>query len=391
MLQRSIVSRLAFLLAASLALASLPAASEPPPDMSYQGQLLDAQGVPKTGTVNIQIRIYEMMAPVAGETALFTEDHENVALDNGIFSIRIGTGMPVSGVFGPELFNATNRYLQVHINGERLSPRQPIGSVPYAFHSSSALDSEKLGGKTFDDIVAALPPGPQGPKGDIGPTGPKGAQGEPGDAGPIGFTGPPGQQGDVGPIGPMGDQGPQGEQGQTGETGPKGDPGAQGPRGKAALGANILDRTGQLIGRWQGGIGPISGDYGLQSTGAFTLNEALGLFIRVGEPYNPDPATMIGRCTLYFPTGDCSGQAYVHNHLAASLLLGPSGVLYESSPALPIALTTTQSYRDYDGTCYPDNGDPLVVDFVPASPFQRTLPFALPLERPFFLRPEVQP
>jgi len=83
-----------------------------------RGQLLDVQGVPKTGTVNIQIRIYEMMAPVAGETALFTEDHENVALDNGIFSIRIGTGMPVSGTFGPELFNATNRYLQVHINGE---------------------------------------------------------------------------------------------------------------------------------------------------------------------------------------------------------------------------------------------------------------------------------
>jgi len=26
--------------------------------------------------------------------------------------------MPVSGTFGPELFNATNRYLQVHINGE---------------------------------------------------------------------------------------------------------------------------------------------------------------------------------------------------------------------------------------------------------------------------------
>ena len=89
MLKRSIVSRLIFLLTTAFALASLPAASEPPPDMSYQGQLLDAQGVPKIGTVNIQIRIYEMMAPVAGEAALFTEDHENVALDNGIFSIRI--------------------------------------------------------------------------------------------------------------------------------------------------------------------------------------------------------------------------------------------------------------------------------------------------------------
>jgi hypothetical protein len=130
---------------AAMLLASLPAAAELPPDMSYQGQLLDAQGVPKTGTVNIQIRIYEMMAPVAGESPLFAEDHENVGLDNGIFSIRIGTGMPVSGTFGPELFNATNRYLQVHINSERLSPRQPIGSVPYSFQSNNAATLE---GKT---------------------------------------------------------------------------------------------------------------------------------------------------------------------------------------------------------------------------------------------------
>jgi len=233
MLQGSIVSRLAFLLGAPFALASLPAAAEPPPDMSYQGQLLDAQGVPKTGTVNIQIRIYEMMAPVAGETALFTEDHENVGLDNGIVSIRIGTGMPVSGVFGPELFNATNRYLQVHINGERLSPRQPIGSVPYAFHSSSALDSEKRGGKTFGDIVAALPPGPQGPKGEPGPKGDQGKEGPPGLIGPIGLTGSSGSPGE------------QGQPGLNGEPGPKGETGAQGPSG---VGIHVHDAGGQDVG-----------------------------------------------------------------------------------------------------------------------------------------------
>jgi hypothetical protein len=108
-LQRSSVSRLAILLAVPLVLASLPAASEPPPDVAYQGQLLDAQGVPKTGTVNITIGIYEAMAPLPGESALYIETHENVALDNGIFSMRIGTGTPLSGVFGPELYNATNR------------------------------------------------------------------------------------------------------------------------------------------------------------------------------------------------------------------------------------------------------------------------------------------
>ena len=66
------------------------ALAEPPPDVAYQGQLLDAQGVPKTGAVNIQIRIYEALAAFPGETALFVEDHPNVGLDNGIFSIRLG-------------------------------------------------------------------------------------------------------------------------------------------------------------------------------------------------------------------------------------------------------------------------------------------------------------
>ena len=230
MLQRFTMSRLALLLAAPLALVSLPAAAEPPPDMSYQGQLLDAQGVPKTGTVNIQIRIYEMMAPVAGESPLFAEDHENVELDNGIFSIRIGTGMPVSGVFGPELFNATNRYLQVHINGERLSPRQPIGSVPYAFQAGNAA---RLEGKSFADVVAAIPagpPGPQGPKGDAGPPGPTGPAGAQGLQGLLGPTGP------VGGVAPLG---PQGVQGIQGPAGPKGDPGPIGPQGPNGLDASL--------------------------------------------------------------------------------------------------------------------------------------------------------
>ena len=86
--------------AAALVLGALAyghaALAEPPPDVAYQGQLLDAQGVPKQGTVNLQIRIYEALAAFPGETALFVEDHPNVGLDNGIFSIRLGTGTALS-------------------------------------------------------------------------------------------------------------------------------------------------------------------------------------------------------------------------------------------------------------------------------------------------------
>jgi uncharacterized protein YjbI with pentapeptide repeats len=138
--------------------------------------------------------------------------------------------MPVSGTFGPELFNATNRYLQVHINSERLSPRQPIGSVPYAFQSTNAATLE---GKSFGDVVAAIPagpPGPQGPKGDAGPLGP---------TGPTGTQGLQGLLGPTGPVGGVGPVGPQGVQGIEGPTGPKGDLGPIGPQGPKGLDASL--------------------------------------------------------------------------------------------------------------------------------------------------------
>jgi len=337
MLQRSVVSRLAFLLAAPFALASMPAASEPPPDMSYQGQLLDALGVPKTGTVNIQIRIYEMMAPVAGETALFTEDHENVALDNGIFSIRIGTGMPVSGTFGPELFNATNRYLQVHINGERLSPRQPIGSVPYAFHSSSALDSEKLGGKTFNDIEAALPPGPQGPagpKGDIGATGPTGPNGTQGPMGPNGLEGPagiPGGQGIQGEKGDTGAQGPVGPIGPQGVAGGMGPVGARGPHGDSAL---VVDANRSVIGALVSFERRFSVRYGQYPQSRFVVfNEPtrslLLLWGGLAQSWNTDWWAEDSNAVNWdnnslsqvsFSQVDCLGPAFVSPEAAALLL-----------------------------------------------------------------------
>ena len=145
------------LLLAGLPLAAL--AQSVPPDFSYQGQLLDASDVPLPGPVNIQVRIYEAPAPFGGELALFIEDHMGVPLDNGIFSIRIGAGTPVVGAIDAALFAAMNRHLEVHVNGERLLPRQPIGSAPYAFQTENAAQLE---GMTFDDIVAATPEGPKG-------------------------------------------------------------------------------------------------------------------------------------------------------------------------------------------------------------------------------------
>lgn len=202
--------------------------ASPPPDVAYQGQLLDTNGAPVTGTVALQIRVYDSPVPFPNEPALYVEDHPSVTVENGIFSVRVGTGNVVTGQFGPALFDEMNRFLQVHVNGERLLPRQVISSVPYAFHAENAA---KLEGKTFSDIVAAIPagpPGPQGPPGSQGPKGDTGPAGPQGNDGPIGPIGPPGLQGPPGPIGPPG------LNGLDGAVGPQGPPGPQGPVGSDA-------------------------------------------------------------------------------------------------------------------------------------------------------------
>ncbi len=124
-----------------------------PLDTSFQGSLSDTSGQPLAGPVNLQIRVYDSLAPVGGEFALFIEDHDGLALDNGVFSLLLGQGTPVVGFYNANLFASADRYIQVHVNGERLVPRLPISSAPYAFQ---ATNSHTLEGMSLEDITAEL-------------------------------------------------------------------------------------------------------------------------------------------------------------------------------------------------------------------------------------------
>jgi len=117
-----------------------PATAQVPYDMSYQGRLTDAVGAPLTGLVNLQMRIYDV---VAGGSALYVEDHTNVIVDDvGAFSVRLGAGSTLLGTFDTTLFAGVNRYLEVVVNGEILTPRLIIGSVPYAMHADNASSAQ---------------------------------------------------------------------------------------------------------------------------------------------------------------------------------------------------------------------------------------------------------
>ncbi|MDJ0869625.1 MAG: hypothetical protein QNK03_26230 [Myxococcota bacterium] len=124
----------------------------PPPDVSYQGRLLDGTGDALTGPVTIEIGIWSQLS---GGILLYGETHENQALSDGVFAIVLGTGAAPTRAFDAELFDGPNRFLEVTIDGETLTPRQPLTSVPYALQSQQsqvslvadrALDADTLGG-----------------------------------------------------------------------------------------------------------------------------------------------------------------------------------------------------------------------------------------------------
>ena len=225
--------------------------------LTYQGRLVDAQGLPANVALPMTFRIID-----GNGLALWTEAHASVAVSNGFFSIRLGEITPLSsGLFdGPPMdAHGPVRLLEVNVNGETLSPNLRITSA-----SSSILTAAGQPGP-------AGAPGPQGAAG----IGSQGAAGVQGIGGPQGFQGSIGQQGNSG-SGAQGVSGERGFQGYQGYQGYQGVIGQQGGAGTGAQGATGVQGFQGVVGDvgaqgpmgFQGITGP-QGVIGPQQSGGF--------------------------------------------------------------------------------------------------------------------------
>jgi hypothetical protein len=112
------------------------ASAEIPKRINYQGRLIDpTTGDPLTGARNMTFRIFD--GAIAG-TLLWSETKVDTADATGIFSTVLGSDTPIDISFEAAC------WLEVEVNGETLTPRREIVSVPYAFH---AAFSDSVGGK----------------------------------------------------------------------------------------------------------------------------------------------------------------------------------------------------------------------------------------------------
>ena len=96
-----------------------------PPQMSFQGRLVDDQGQPINGTIQLVASMYD--AAEGGTRVWGPENHPEVFLSDGVFSVFLGQLAPMT----PEVLSES-AWVEVEINGEVLAPRQPVVSTAYA-------------------------------------------------------------------------------------------------------------------------------------------------------------------------------------------------------------------------------------------------------------------
>lgn len=106
-----------------------------PKTIPYQGTLANGSGNAITGPTNATFRIYGVSS---GGTALWTEARTGqnaLEVTNGLFQLQLGNLTP----FPRDLWNNDTLYLGVQVGGDpEMTPREPLGSVPYASSAGSS-------------------------------------------------------------------------------------------------------------------------------------------------------------------------------------------------------------------------------------------------------------
>ncbi|RIL00874.1 MAG: hypothetical protein DCC71_18375 [Proteobacteria bacterium] len=143
------------LTAPQLAIAAPPTV---PTSLPYQGLLLDGLGQPRTGSVDLTLRIWDA---VVGGTLVYKQSFPAVSLEDGVFSVQLGpTGeasdapsnplttdlaTALAGDAGP---TAPVRFLEMTVGAEGPLSRTQILASAYAVRAASAATADSAASAT---------------------------------------------------------------------------------------------------------------------------------------------------------------------------------------------------------------------------------------------------
>ena len=116
-------------------LIATPALSDAPPNITYQGRLLE-NGSPVTTPTSVTFELFENQS---GGSVLWTDTQSVTPNSDGIYTVALGSGA------SPLPTDYDTLWLQVTVAGTTLSPRQQLTSSPYALNVGTLPDLEVSG------------------------------------------------------------------------------------------------------------------------------------------------------------------------------------------------------------------------------------------------------
>ena len=136
---------------AALGLLAAPAAAAPPDvpaEIAYQGSLFDDTGAPRTGVVDLTVRIYDSGF---GGTLLYKQEYLSTPLTDGVFTVDLGpvgaaTDAPTdplttsfADVFDGDLVAVgPDRFLQLTVGTDSPLGRMQVLAAPFSVRTRSA-------------------------------------------------------------------------------------------------------------------------------------------------------------------------------------------------------------------------------------------------------------
>lgn len=109
-----------------------------PSTMTYNGFLMD-NGQPANAPADVSFKLFDAEN---GGNMVWQQNATTIDVNDGRFSARL-TNLDAS------VFNGQARWLEVTINGETLSPRSEVGSMPYSLRAG---DAQTIQGKTPEQL-----------------------------------------------------------------------------------------------------------------------------------------------------------------------------------------------------------------------------------------------
>lgn len=119
--------------------------------INYQGRLADNAGTPLDGSYAMRFSLYD--AATEGNLVWGPEIHDAVPVSEGLFSV--GLGSQTSGGIPTSAWNG-DRYLEITVGGETLSPRELIRSVPIAGMSLTVPDGAIGADQIADGVITQV-------------------------------------------------------------------------------------------------------------------------------------------------------------------------------------------------------------------------------------------